>query len=188
MSMTIPFLKIRFTQTSPISIRFIISLQMSIRSTPHTIYPACPLHTPNIEQPRDSLPFSTIDQFPLTHKMKNPGAGTCPLTSPDSRNPLVFYTFSLFDSLTFVNSTTVSTCTVCRKCIVVQNIKLCRHSQALKNACFQGVQYISFCKRPLGDGGKVANGWHFHPPPTMPFCCLLFYHFTFPSTTHISHI
>ena len=67
------------------------------------------LHPQYQNQLLNSLPFSTIDQFPLTHKMKNPGAGTCPLTSPDSRNPLVFYTFSLFDSLTFVSSTTVST-------------------------------------------------------------------------------
>lgn len=60
-------------------------------------------------QPRGSLPFSTVDQFPLTHKMKNPGTRTCPLIGPDSRKFLVFYTFSLFYSLTFDINTTHST-------------------------------------------------------------------------------
>ena len=117
------------------------------------------LHPQYQNQLLNSLPFSTIDQFPLTHKMKNPGAGTCPLTSPDSRNPLVFYTFSLFDSLTFVNSTTVSTCTVCGKCSTIQNMKLHGTSKGLKDVDFQGVRYVSFCERFEVRGGKVANRW-----------------------------
>ena len=43
------------------------------------------------------LPVFEVDQFGL--KRKNPGTGTCPLTSPDSRKFLVFNTFSLFYSL-----------------------------------------------------------------------------------------
>ena len=60
-------------------------------------------------QPLNSPPIFTIDQFPLTRKIKNPGSETCPLTSPDSRKSLVFYTFSLFYSLTFDINTTHST-------------------------------------------------------------------------------
>ena len=63
-------------------------------------------------QPLNSPPIFTIDQFPLTRKIKNPGSETCPLTSPDSRKSLVFYTFSLFYSLTFDINTTHSTCFV----------------------------------------------------------------------------
>lgn len=63
-------------------------------------------------QPLNSPPIFTIDQFPLTRKIKNPGSETCPLTSPDSRKSLVFYIFSIFYSLTFDINTTVSTCTV----------------------------------------------------------------------------
>ena len=70
-------------------------------STQHPQYPNQPLNSP---------PFFTVDQFPLTRKIKNPGTGTCPLTSPDSRKSLVFYTFSLPYSLTFDINTTHSTC------------------------------------------------------------------------------
>ena len=61
-------------------------------------------------QPLNSPLFFTVDQFPLTRKTKKSGNRTCPLTSPDSRKFLVFYTFSLFYSLTFDINTTVSTC------------------------------------------------------------------------------
>lgn len=60
-------------------------------------------------QPLNSPPIFTIDQFPLTRKIKNPGSETCPLTSPDSRKSLVFYIFSIFYSLTFDINTTHST-------------------------------------------------------------------------------
>ena len=36
-----------------------IFLQMSILSTPHTIYPTCPLYTPNIK-----INYSTLCRFP----------------------------------------------------------------------------------------------------------------------------
>ena len=60
----------------------------------------------------NSPPFFTVGQFPLTRKTKKPETRTCPLTSPDSRKSLVFYTFSLSYSLTFDIKTTVSTCPV----------------------------------------------------------------------------
>ena len=76
---------------------------LSNLSTQHPQYQNQPLNAP---------PIFTVDQFPLTRKMKNPGTRTCPLTSPDSRKSLVFYTFSLSYSLTFDINTTVSTCVV----------------------------------------------------------------------------
>ena len=63
-------------------------------------------------QPLNSPLFSTVDQFPLTHKTKKSGnlnLPSDPLTSPDSQKSLVFYTFPIFYSLTFDINTTHST-------------------------------------------------------------------------------
>ena len=79
-----------------------------VNSTYHLSNPSTQ-HPKYQNQPHNSLPFSTVDQFPLTRKIKNPGSETYPLTSPDSRKSLVFYTFSIFYSLTFDINTTVST-------------------------------------------------------------------------------
>ena len=80
----------------------------SVNSTYHLSNPSTQ-HPQYQNQPLNSPPIFTIDQFPLTRKIKNPGSETCPLTSPDSRKSLVFYTFSLPYSLTFDINTTHST-------------------------------------------------------------------------------
>ena len=92
----------------------------SVNSTYHLSNPSTQ-HPQYQNQPLNSPPIFTVDQFPLTRKMKNPGTGTCPLTSPDSRKSLVFYTFSLPYSLTFDINTTHSICSSLSKLILMSS-------------------------------------------------------------------
>ena len=79
----------------------LICLQMSILSTQHTIYPTCQLNTPQYQnQPLNSPLFSTVDQFPLTHKTKKSGSQN--LSSDKPRLPeipcfLHFFAIFFFD-------------------------------------------------------------------------------------------